>query len=105
MRLPDHQSARMPQERFQLTVCLSDGNELYACRHSSSGVPPTLYWNMQNGSVLVASEPIDDQATAWNEIQPDEILKVTERVYVTPLFRCDEARGRQSEPNLARHAS
>jgi predicted glutamine amidotransferase len=79
------------EDSFQLTVCLSDGTELYACRHSSSGLPPTLYWSMQNGNVLVASEPIDDQATAWNEIQPDEILKVAERVYVTPLFRSDES--------------
>ena len=77
-------------ESFQLTACLSDGNELYACRHGFCAPPPTLYWNMRKGNVLIASEPLDDQTTAWNEIQPDEILKVAGRVYVTPLFRPEE---------------
>lgn len=73
-------------ESFQLTVCLSDGENLYACRHGSQDVPPTLYWSATQGNVLVASEPLDDQTAEWNEVQPDEILKLTDRVYVQPLF-------------------
>lgn len=90
------------EESFQLTACLTDGNELYACRHGSAALPPTLYWNMQKGNVLIASEPLDDSATPWNEILPDELLRVAERVYVTPLFRTDESEINTSDQVPAR---
>ena len=92
------------EQSFQLTVCLSDGNELYACRHGSTAPPPTLYWNMKNANVLVASEPLDDQATDWNEVQPDEILKVAERVYLTPLFPSGENKQKPADQGFARRA-
>lgn len=78
------------EESFQLTVCLSNGKALYACRHGGAEEPPSLYWSAMDGNVLVASEPLDDQGAGWNEIQPDEMLYVTGRVFIQPLFRADE---------------
>ncbi|MDH3580889.1 MAG: class II glutamine amidotransferase [Hyphomicrobiales bacterium] len=96
-------------ESFQLTVCLSNGKDLYACRHGSSAVPPTLYWCVTDGNVLVASEPLDDvggdTTTSWNEVQADEILTVTDRIYILPLFRGHEHAELQDQPDLAVKAS
>jgi predicted glutamine amidotransferase len=73
-------------EPFKLTVCLANGDELYACRHASFGTPPSLYWQRDDERVLVASEPYDDDTHAWNAVDADSILSVGAGIRVDPLF-------------------
>jgi len=73
-------------EPFVLTICLSDGHQLYTCRHASAGSPPTLYLQTNDGNVLVASEPLDDDSTAWRIIDADTILKIDNKITVEPIF-------------------
>jgi glutamine amidotransferase len=74
------------QGPFKLTVCLANGEALYACRHASFDNPPTLYWQRHAKSILVASEPFDDETAAWNAVAPDSILTIGADVCVEPLF-------------------
>ena len=39
---------------LKMTICLSDGNQLYACRHATTGAPPTLYWQLLGSDLLIA---------------------------------------------------
>ena len=80
------------EEPFRLTICLSDGHQLYACRHSSEGIPPSLYLQMNDGNVLVASEPLDDDLPTWQVIDADTILKIDHEVTVEPIFHEKEIR-------------
>lgn len=74
------------QEPFKLTVCFTDGDRLFACRHASAGQPPSLYWQLQGTSVLVASEPYDGDASSWNEIAADSVLTIDGAIDVEPLY-------------------
>lgn len=63
-------------EPLKLTVCLSDGVRVFACRHASGGHAPSLYWRQGPGHILVTSEPLDDNEYEWNEVAEDTILIV-----------------------------
>lgn len=71
---------------FKLTVCVSDGERLIACRHASEGPAPSLYWQVRRKAVLVASEPSDCDAAPWNEIAINSIVTVGRRISIEPLF-------------------
>ena len=73
-------------EPFKLTVCFSDGERLYACRHSTDGRPPSLYWQVGAQGVLIASEPSDCGKAPWNEVAADSILTVGREVSLEGLF-------------------
>ena len=72
-------------EPFKLTVCFSDGERLYACRHSTDGRPPSLYWQVGAQGVLVASEPNDCGKAPWNEVAADSILTVGHEISLEAL--------------------
>lgn len=73
-------------EAFKLTVCVSDGERLIACRHASDGRPPSLYWQVQNAAILVASEPSDCDKSPWNGIGSNSVLTIGRRISIDPLF-------------------
>ena len=81
-------------EPFKLTVCFSNGESLYACRHSSDGPPPSLYWQVRGDGVLVASEPSDCNRSPWKEVAADSILIVADDIVLEPL--CPDRAERQS---------
>ncbi|MBL9035354.1 MAG: class II glutamine amidotransferase [Rhodospirillaceae bacterium] len=67
-------------EPFKFTAVLSDGETIYAIRHSSSDVPPTLYHVRRGDHVMVVSEPLDDDndesCFAWREVPPSQMLVI-----------------------------
>ncbi len=73
-------------EPFKLTVCFSDGERLFACRHSTDGRPPSLYWQVHARGVLVASEPSDCDQSPWNEVAADSILTLDRDICVEALY-------------------
>lgn len=74
------------QKAFKLTFCLSDGKRLFACRHSSAGTAPTLYWRQNETSIVIASEPLDDNGKVWTSISPDSLLIIDKTSKIVPLF-------------------
>jgi len=81
--LSDKCGAKKP---FKLTICLSDGKRMYACRHSSAGTAPTLYWRKNETSIIIASEPLDYDGETWTGISPDSLLIIDKKVEIAPLF-------------------
>ena len=73
---------------MRMSVATSDGQDIWAFRYSSEGVPPSLYYStdvetlrqqhpesavfqaLSEESRLVVSEPLGDLAGAWNEVPP-----------------------------------
>ncbi len=86
VQITDVTEDRGVDEPFKLTVCFSDGERLYACRHSTDGQPPTLYWQVHAGGVLVASEPSDCGKSPWNKVAADSILTVGPNISLEVLF-------------------
>ena len=74
------------REPFNLTICLADGNRLFACRHANAEDAPTLYWRHGQTGVLIASEPFGDMTSQWHSVEPDSILVVDGNTTVHPLF-------------------
>ena len=48
-QITDLAQAKGAVEPLVLTICLSDGQTIYTCRHATSGIPPSLYWQ-RNGA-------------------------------------------------------
>jgi len=71
---------------IKLTICLSDGKRLFACRHSSAGTAPTLYWRQDKTCTMIASEPLDEADKAWTSISPDSLLVIDGKAEILPLF-------------------
>jgi len=69
-----------------MTICVSDGTRLYACRHASAGTPPSLFWRVSGRDLLIASEPLDDKEAGWNEVGPDTLLCHDGQLDISPLY-------------------
>ncbi len=86
---------------FRLTCAFSDGQRLYAVRHSTDGRPKTLYYNqaaadmdgvlaakaesLSSGTILL-SEPIDECPENWREVPPGSFVTVeNSRVDIEPF--------------------
>jgi predicted glutamine amidotransferase len=63
---------------LKFTAVLSNGETIYAVRHASSDVPPTLYHVCRGDHVMVVSEPLDDDDDhlAWREVPPGQMLVI-----------------------------
>ncbi len=63
----------------KLSCVFSDGETLFAFRHSSAGLAPTLYVSgvLDNGGRAVASEPLCGMSDRWTEIPQDMLCRVT----------------------------
>ncbi|OUR79951.1 hypothetical protein A9Q83_02895 [Alphaproteobacteria bacterium 46_93_T64] len=62
------------KEAFRVTFAISNGEKLWALRWSSDTKAPSLYQTIDNGSVLIVSEPLDKETEIWNEILPNSLL-------------------------------
>lgn len=78
------------QQPLRFTAAFTDGETLYAVRYASDGKPPSLYVkSTDDGDVLVASEPVDEDGTDWSAVPADSFLTISEgRVDCRP-FRPD----------------
>jgi ergothioneine biosynthesis protein EgtC len=56
----------------RLNLLLTDGSSIYATRYGD-----TLWYRTGPGSILVASEPDDEEPAAWREIPEDTLLLAT----------------------------
>ncbi|HET6161586.1 MAG TPA: class II glutamine amidotransferase, partial [Dongiaceae bacterium] len=76
-------------EPFKFTSVLSDGNFIYAVRHSTDDVPPTLFHCQRDDHFMVVSEPLDDEGNceAWCEVPPGQMLVIQKngRLQMTPF--------------------
>jgi len=88
-------------EPFRMTAACTDGARIHAVRWSSDGKSPSLYWGAGSrvecaqtavhfgtgtGSVLILSEPLDEDHSHWNEVAEGTFLtaeggRVTERAF------------------------
>lgn len=71
---------------FRLTICLSDGKHLYACRHATDDNPPSLYWRETETGTLVVSEPIDGEQGCWHKVPADTLLTLNGTLDMRPLY-------------------
>lgn len=77
---------------LEMTLCISDGERLYAFRYRSQGRPPSLfhstsldaledlhpsYGGFEEGAVAVVSEPLDGLTDHWQKI-PDSTVAIVE---------------------------
>ncbi|MDC0505964.1 class II glutamine amidotransferase [Candidatus Gracilibacteria bacterium] len=62
---------------FMFNVVISDGKRIVASRYHSKGVQGlnTLYYTQDSDSVLIASEPLDNN-DSWIEVDEDSILTI-----------------------------
>jgi glutamine amidotransferase len=88
-------------EPLRVTAALSDGRTTWAVRYSSDAQSPTLFWRETaglaegeggcafrdgSGTVLVVSEPLDQDEAGWHEVPEGTVLTVRDgRVEVRPL--------------------
>lgn len=59
---------------LRFAAALADGDHVWAFRWSSDETPPTLYLKAQRGGWAVASEPLGDDADAWTQIPPQQMV-------------------------------
>lgn len=84
---------------FNMTVAISDGDNIWALRHASAGHVPTLYYGVgvkphdlddevtvETGTAtLILSEPLDD-TSQWTAVDPDHLVLAGDGgVSVTPF--------------------
>lgn len=90
------------RDPFRLTCAFSDGQRLYAVRHSTDNKPKTLYYNRgaaglgevindaveapPKGTILL-SEPIDDCPDNWVEVPPASYVSVADGQVRVESFR------------------
>lgn len=82
---------------FRMTAALTDGKRIFAVRWSSDGKSPSLFWGAGgpvgcadntiqfgpgSGSVLILSEPLDEDHSHWTEV-PEGGFLTAERGEVT----------------------
>ncbi len=62
------------REPLRATLAVTDGRDLHAFRWSSDGFAPTLYWRQTAHDLMVVSEPLDGERTAWREVPQNCVL-------------------------------
>jgi glutamine amidotransferase len=72
---------------LRFTSAFSDGRALYAIRYASDGKPPSLYTRRrEDGSILVASEPLDETTEAWQPVPAQSFLHIHDGVVTCVPF-------------------
>jgi glutamine amidotransferase len=64
------------REPLRFAATLSDGETIHAMRWSTDSRPPTLYVCQQPGSVVVASEPVDERRECWEALPCNSAIAV-----------------------------
>jgi glutamine amidotransferase len=62
-------------EPVRFAAVHTDGVRLFAFRWASDGQPPSLYSRMEDGNLLVASEPCGADAAGWQAIPSGSVLE------------------------------
>jgi glutamine amidotransferase len=62
------------RDSVRFTAALSNGRELYAFRYAQNDRPNTLYYRGSQDSVVVVSEPLDQNRSHWTEVPPNSVL-------------------------------
>ncbi len=63
-------------EPFRLTASLTDGKTIWAVRFACDDHPPSLYWCRDGGSMVIVSEPLDqDHHHQWNSVPNGHLLR------------------------------
>jgi glutamine amidotransferase len=58
---------------LRFAAALADGQAVYAFRLSSDAKPPTLYTQRRGAAVVIASEPLDEDAS-WQPVAPGSVV-------------------------------
>ncbi len=53
---------------FRFTAALADGRDIYAFRYAVNDKANTLYYRTSGGSVLIVSEPLDQDRETWTAV-------------------------------------
>ncbi|MEH6403489.1 MAG: class II glutamine amidotransferase [Sneathiella sp.] len=67
------------QQAFRATFAITNGKSLWALRWSSDHMAPSLYKSGDPTSMLVVSEPLDEDISSWQEIAPSSLLTFTQK--------------------------
>ncbi|MCZ4281801.1 class II glutamine amidotransferase [Kiloniella laminariae] len=59
---------------FRCTMAITDGKRLFSLRHASDSYAPSLYWQKQEGRLVVVSEPLSVDRTGWNKVPESHVL-------------------------------
>ena len=73
---------------LRLSICCSDGQNVYAARYASDQFAPTLYFCQQQAGLIVASEPIDDQPD-WRALPSSSFLRTENGEIIIEPFAPD----------------
>jgi predicted glutamine amidotransferase len=73
LRLSEEAGQRDP---IRFAAVLTDGEAIHAVRWSSDDKPPTLYVCEREGTVVVASEPVDAQRECWKLAPANSYIRV-----------------------------
>jgi len=76
---------------FRATFAVANGDEIWATRWSTDAYAPSLYQRVQESNVLLASEPLDNETSDWQEIAPNSLVKLKRAdngtsIDIQPLF-------------------
>lgn len=71
--LTDLVRASGTREPLRFTSALANGKDLYAFRYVHNGNANTLYYREANGSVVMASEPLDTERDCWKAVPPGHV--------------------------------
>jgi glutamine amidotransferase len=61
-------------EPLRFTAALSDGENLYTFRYAINDAANTLYYRVDEGDVVVVSEPLDQDRSIWNPVPDNHML-------------------------------
>ncbi len=83
----DVMSRHAATEPFRATMAMTDGQSVWALRHSSDGRAPSLYFGSPNTRAsesgtnpvnTIASEPLDSQSDRWHSVEEGMVLHWTD---------------------------
>ncbi|MDB5601154.1 MAG: egtC [Xanthobacteraceae bacterium] len=63
-----------PKASLRFTAALTDGSSLYAFRYTYNEASNTLYYRASGDSVVVVSEPLDDDRDFWKPVPDGHML-------------------------------
>ncbi len=74
-------------EPLRFTAALADGQNLYAFRYAANDAANTLYYRVDDGDVVVVSEPLDRDRSIWIPVPENHLLRagVGRPVELVPL--------------------
>lgn len=70
-------NSRGSAERVRFAAAFSNGEDLWGFRWASDEHPPTLYHRAVNGGTVLASEPFDEDQSAWTSVPPNTAVRIS----------------------------